>query len=374
MFFKLNTIMAAFLLLTTANALQGMSYQFVDLTPNASRYSVGASIGISDGRQVCNYQGHPCLWSGSAQSLVEIPVPSNIWYPYVTDIDGDLMVGCGSRTDYIEEDSINTALFGYGNLCNDIHPGGIYVQSNAWAIGDGQKVGMGKTSGELDFHALLWKLDGSVVDLHPTEGYLDTGAMDVSNGVQVGYGRINPDSNHALLWTGSAESLVDLNPVGCSDSVACGVSGEQQVGQGYFSGNRHALLWGGSAESTIDLNPEGFTCSTALGINDGLQVGWGRSTATNNNEHALLWSGSSESVVDLHQYVPVEFINSSAYGIDGQGNIVGFAVNAENIKHLVYWASIPEPGVLTMLISAALSLLGGVALTDVYHWVRKGHS
>jgi hypothetical protein len=162
--------------------------------------------------------------------------------------------------------------------------------------------------------------------------------------------------------------------VGCSDSVACGVSGEQQVGQGYFSGNRHALLWGGSAESTIDLNPEGFTCSTALGINDGLQVGWGRSTATNNNEHALLWSGSSESVVDLHQYVPVEFINSSAYGIDGQGNIVGFAVNAENIKHLVYWASIPEPGVLTMLISAALSLLGGVALTDVYHWVRKGHS
>ena len=56
---------------------------------------------------------------------------------------------------------------------------------------------------------------------------------------------------------------IDLNPSGFLNSHALGVSGGQQVGDGFglATGGTHALLWSGSAASVIDLNPSGFAFS-----------------------------------------------------------------------------------------------------------------
>jgi hypothetical protein len=84
-------------------------------------------------------------------------------------------------------------------------------------------------------------------------------------------------------------------------------------------------LWTGSADSVVDLHPSGFTQSFAYGVSGGQQVGYGGGAATGFRDHALLWTGSADSVVDLHTFLPPEFTSSYAWGIDADGNIVGWA-------------------------------------------------
>ena len=81
--------------------------------------------------------------------------------------------------------------------------------------------------------------------------------------------------------------------------------------------------WRAIAHLVVDLNPSGFTSSGALGVSGGQQVGYGNPTG--DGTHALLWTGSADSVVDLHTFLPPEFTDSEAYGIDAEGNIVGWA-------------------------------------------------
>ena len=155
----------------------------------------------------------------------------------------------------------------------------------------------------------------TAIDLHPS-GFTDSVAYGVGGGQQVGEGFMSNFSEHALLWTGTAASVVDLNPSGFTGSRALGASGGQQVGYGL--GPDHALLWTGTAATAVDLNPSGFDISAAFGVAGGQQVGWGFLHATG-AEHALLWSGTAASVVDLH---PSGFTESEAFGVAG-GQQVG---------------------------------------------------
>ena len=233
---------------------------------------------------------------------------------------------------------------------------------NRTRVSDGQQVGSGALPGFVN-HALFWTGSAdSVVDLHPS-GFTDSGAVGVSAGQQVGWGS-TVLHDHALLWMGSADSVVDLNPSGFTDSYAYAVSGDQQVGQGDTGGRPHAMLWTGSADSAVYLHPRGFTYSQAVGVSGGQQVGdgvchallrtgsadsvvdlhprgfaesyaqgvsggqqvgfgWGDITGSAN--HALLWTGSADSVVDLQTFLPPEFRDSVATGIDADANIVGYA-------------------------------------------------
>jgi hypothetical protein len=84
-----------------------------------------------------------------------------------------------------------------------------------------------------------------------------------------------------------------------------------------------------------------------------MQVG---SARTSGLTHAIAWSGTAVSAVDLHQFVPPQFTQSEARGIDALGNIVGAAYSDGGMRHPVMWIPIPEPLALVALPMMLLSL------------------
>jgi len=286
------------IILMFISAAQATDYYAVILHPTGA-FDSSEGRGISDGQQVgCGGLSsyHALLWSGTAQSLV------------------------------------------------DLHPSG-YDHSYAYGISGGKQVGYG-TIIAMNWaqHALMWSGTAeSVVELHPNS-FENSVAYGISADQQVGkgYNKSNDHNTpidyrlypHALLWSGTAESVVDLNPSWCTNSTAYGVSGGHQVGYG----DGHALLWSGTAESLVDLHPDGYNYSIAYGIWGSQQVGYG-------DGHALLWSGTAESVVDLHGYLPAGYDYSTAHGISSAGNIIGFAhptgIGADYFR-AVLWKPAPK--------------------------------
>ena len=99
-------------------------------------------------------------------------------------------------------------------------------------------------------------------------------------------------------------------------------------------GSLHALLWTGTAASAVDLNPSGFTDSVATGVAGGEQVGEG--LTTDDVSHALLWTGTAASAVDLNAFLPSGFTNATATGIDESGDISGYDFGPNGV-HAVLW-------------------------------------
>lgn len=246
-----------------------------------------------------------------------------------------------------------------------------YGTDGIQGVGYGYKIVQPR--GDLHNHALLFDVqNGGYIDLNPGTG--DSYAFGVKGGQQVGVlGSLgdNPLGNSggaAVLWTGSANSVVALNPAGYIYSLAYGTDGAHQVGWGNtIDTSAHALLWSGTAASAIDLNPSGFQTSHAYGIANGLVVGVGQLAGSSpfnpGPSHALVWSGSANSVFDLSTVLPTGYTNSTAYGIDAGGDIVGTATNASGQTLPVLWrvAAVPEPGALSpsglLIITGAGGLL-----------------
>ena len=116
--------------------------------------------------------------------------------------------------------------------------------------------------------------------------------------------------------------------------------------------------------SAVDLNPQGFSSSLALATNGSEQVGYGTGAATENEFNALLWSGAANNVVDLQQYLPSEFIDSRATGIDAEGDIVGYAIDTSGQSHAILWEAVPEPSTFALLTVAAIGMAG-------YTWRKR---
>jgi probable HAF family extracellular repeat protein len=140
--------------------------------------------------------------------------------------------------------------------------------------------------------------------------------------------------------TATAYQALDLNPVGFSETWACGAGGGQQVGYSCWGmpsrSSVRAMLWTGSAGSALSLHPgymlpDQFMWSGAVDTDGVQQVGWGNVYYTDYDRitHAsytvdyyrpLLWSGSAASAVNLQ---PVGFGDVWVLGVGG-GQQVGY--------------------------------------------------
>ena len=228
---------------------------------------------------------------------------------------------------------------GFGPLSN-------FSLAYCHGVNNGQQVGESQNLSYFigSSHATLWSSGTSAaVDLHPGNPlYPYSYAMGIKGGEQVGnetlYGLLSTSdwgpqyAGHAVRWAGSAASAVDLHPAGFDASRALATNGIQQGGWGYIiaSLSQHALLWNGDAANFVDLHPAGYTFSAVRAMNATTQAGdgWvGTPFALGSVRHALAWSGTANSVIDLNQYLPAGYTQAVATGIDGTGNIVGFAYN-----------------------------------------------
>jgi serine/threonine protein kinase len=303
------------------------SWTVVNLHPPGATSS--QAWGVSGGRQVGGASfggiGHAGYWTGSADSWVNRTLPG-AGSSLTCGIDDGEQVGYSRLpAPYAFRAWLWT---GTAGSWVDLHPQGAY---STWAnaVHNGQQVGAVIPANSANWHAALWTGSaGSWVDLDPNG--LESEALAVHNGQQVGYkvagGPVFP--YRASLWTGTAESWVDLNPAGAESSLAYGVHNGQQVGWAIFNYEQHAGLWTGSAASWVDLNPAGATRSEALAVFANQQVG---AALIGDHNHASYWTGTAGSWVDLHQFLPSEFVSSSATGIwEDQGVIyvVGYGANS----------------------------------------------
>jgi hypothetical protein len=198
-----------------------------DLHP--ARYVTSCAIACADGRQVGYGQparqsgGAPIeralLWSGTAESVVELAGPDPSRQTRALGLSGDVQVGEYGR---------NFAL-----------------------------------------QAAMWRGSSeSVVVLHPAapRGYPADGQVSTASGAgdaqQVGIvawkkRALAQPEMRAALWTGSAESFVDLTPPRVKHAQARACAGGFQVGWVSDDANNavtRAVLWHGSAADLVDLH------------------------------------------------------------------------------------------------------------------------
>lgn len=346
-----------------------VAYTVVDLTPTG--WLGGQAFGVTGGQQVgVGYGGtsqgtSAILWTDTSGGYVLLGSPAGFENSHA------LGVGDGQQVGYAQLLSPPPYVSGHAMLWSgstdsvvDLNPAD-FDWSRAQAVAGGQQVGYGSSLAMYgNVHALLWTGSAaSRVDLNP-QGFQESWAYGVAGGQQVGYGYATGGGAHALLWNGSPDNYVDLNPEGLTCS-AYGVADGQEVGfaSGPATGSKqHACLWSGSASSFVDLNPDGFQISAAYGVAGGRQVGYGITNA--GAVDALLWSGTSGSFVDLQSFLGPQYTSSRAFGVDGAGNIVGYAYVGPDTPHAIMWIPVPEPTALFLvalggLMAARRGLLTG---------------
>jgi len=330
------------------------------LVPSGSSYGAGAGGGQQVGHtnQFLAGPSHALLWSGTANSLVDLhPAGWDASYAFATD--GMRQVGW-RETQTGQPAQFATLWSGSSKGWVDLH-NPTYFHTYALGIGGEQQVGIGsvESTGAIR-HALLWSgSSGSVVDLNPVGAEVShAAATDGSS--QVGHVDSVLAERHAALWSGSAASFVDLHSGTYSRTEARGIGGGQQVGIGVLDGRFHAVLWTGSATSILDLNPGKNFGSQAHATNGVMQVG--EYAPVVGSVHAALWSGSAASMVDLHVDLPSAYHGSGEFsratGIDGFGNIVGWARHVPTgADHAVLWKPVPETSTLIVLGPLTLYVL-----------------
>jgi hypothetical protein len=144
-------------------------------------------------------------------------------------------------------------------------------QSQANAVAGGLQVGSAATAA--GHHAMLWRGSSeTVVDLHPGKGFA-SGCNGVGDGERVGVLWLNMEVSRPALWRGSAESFVDLTPKNYYGGSLSACARGFQIGaattdkKGKF---RHAAFWAGSPAEFVDLHSlvpaEDFNISQASAI------------------------------------------------------------------------------------------------------------
>ena len=320
-----------------------VGYRVTDLTPSGFTAS---AIGVGDEQQVGVANAHAFLWSNDVDSGIDLN-PVGFAQSSANAVADGRQAG-----EAVTQGGVHRAMLWKGTAGSavDLTPAG-FAQATAFGMDDVHQVGRGQAGGNTS-KALLWSGSaGSAVNLHPP-GFTTSEAWGVGDGQQAGFGQSAVDGHtHALFWTGTAVSVVDLHPAGFTDSRATAVAGGRQAGVGFDPGGLpHALLWSGSAATVVDLSPPGFTSSQINAMAGGQQAGWGSTSSdagihalsTNGQTQALVWTSSAGSAIDLNDFLPSDFFQASAQGIDDAGNIVGSGTNSPVTfaQHAFLWTPV----------------------------------
>lgn len=301
-------------------------------------YATGIGGGKIVGRTAQFDGGLALMWDLNTFNRVILNPPGSAW-AQAEAAGGKLQVGrarIGNRDHAIAWSGSPT---GYVDLDDTRFLGTLaHATDGMQVVGEGYRPGINN-------HALLWN-GTTLIDLAPPDFRLSV-AYGVHNGKQVGL-LFNGGPNRAALWSGTAASLVDLTPAGAINAQARGIHGNEQVG--WVDG--HAAMWHGTSASFLDLDPGTGIGSTALATNGIQQVGY---LGAGQRSRPCVWSGSAASIIDLYQFVPSNYHDLEANGIDEFGNIVGFGYDDFGPKAIL-WKPVPEPSSL-FVIGGGLFLL-----------------
>jgi len=246
----------------------------------------GVVLGIWGGVQVGDVNGQASLWTGTAQSRVNL-------YPL----------------------EAATALAVRG----DMQAGTAIVGNN---------------------HAALWRgTAASFVDLHPA-GAWESIARATDGVLQGGFARW--DLRHATIWSGTPQSVVDLHPAGAGESEVWGMAPGIQVGWATFPSDSrfHSGVWHGTAASFQDFNPPGG--SIRLFATTGrVHVGQGALNSQTGAAHAVLNFGTPNAWLDLRPFLPPGYGGfSAANAVYQDGDTIyvgGYAFNSSGNEEAFLW-------------------------------------
>lgn len=329
----------------TSSAKADTQWTVISLNPPGAQ--AGASLnGVGGGQQVGVVSGNAALWSGTADSWVDL----GGWQAFGIGGAQALGVGDGQQVGYVFRGGfLNASLWtGTAESWVDLQPEGAQY-SVAFGVHGGQQVGVVGVPEEIGSpnavqRASLWTGTAeSWVDLTPAGG-LASDAYGVNDGHQVGDAFVDGHWR-ASLWNGTAGSWVDLHPAGMWASMAYGVGGGQQVGAVTPDAYQfRAAVWSGTADSWVDLHPAWATNSYAVSVSGGQQVGYANDGQA---DRACLWSGTAASLVDLHALLPSSYSFSRALGIwrDATGStyVVGTGLDG-NTNVALMWVLPPNTG------------------------------
>jgi probable HAF family extracellular repeat protein len=218
-----------------------------------------------------------------------------------------------------------------------LRPGTTDTISDALAINDcGQIAGWVGVAVDAYGHSAIWRPDGSVRYL-PELGGPGSDATDINEKGHVAGASLLPvdTSNgnfyyHAYYWSNTA-GIIDLGTLGGHNSSAEGINNQDQVvGYSEIAGGAvHAFYWSFNT-GMVDIGPVESIQQHGYDINDpGKAVG----SATLTTPRAFSWTAPIGSA--LLNSVGTQ---SSAYGINKSGQIVGEGRDSSNARRAIAWS------------------------------------
>jgi len=282
--------------------------------------------------QACNANGdlHAFLWSNNGKPMVDLG-PGEVGSTslgYAINASG--LVG-GSAQDSNGRFAFVSS--GDGKPMRRIQDGlgGSFVA--AYAINDlGQLTGEASTTGDADYHAFIWKNNGSpMIDLG-TDGtdYSYGNAINASGQVAGTTGYSSEHFYEGFIWNNDGTPLLGLS-VGTADLI--NKSG-QVAGVNADTAYAHAYLR--RTDGTIvDLGTLGGAASVPYALNDsGQEAGWSH-TRQNLRRHAFVWLNNGTPMKDLGT---LGGIQSAAHDMNSLGQATGWSnISGSSVLHAFLW-------------------------------------
>lgn len=218
----------------------------------------------------------------------------------------------------------------------------------------GQIAGFSNISKGGDNHAFLWDPSKGMIDLGVLPGGTDSGAYGINDLGQVVGVSTSSKGTRAFVWD-DVNGMQDLGTPWAGPGGRCNAWDINDLGQivgscifpnDPFEEHTKAVIWQGGNELSLIPNQWGTPYSYAYGINNnGDIVGW--AIGANGEPHAYLYDGGIEGT--MKDLGTLGGPNSKAYRVDVNQNIVGAASSGGRYDKAFYFSggvmkSIPTLG------------------------------